>query len=86
MTLVTKKAKTILFASLIAAFVIPLSGINNAFADHDDLSTWQTDMTFDINSSLNNISHASFTPATDFEDAADVWNKCFRQLVGFYKR
>ena len=23
---------------------------------------------------MSNISHTSFTPATDFEDAADVWN------------
>ena len=75
MTLVTKNTKTILFTSLIAAFVIPLVGINNAYADHDDnTSTWQTDMTFDIHSTLNHVSHASFTPATDFEDAANVWN------------
>ena len=67
--------KTILFASLITAIIIPLTGINHAYADHENsASTWQTDMTFDIGSSLNNISHASFTPATDFEDAANVWN------------
>ena len=54
--------------------IIPLT-INNAYADHtSDTSTWQTDMTFDINSSLNGVSHQSFTPATDFEDTADVWN------------
>ena len=45
-----------------------------AFADHPDTDVWSTDREFDIQSSLNNISHASFTPATDFEDAADVWN------------
>lgn len=60
-----------IFATIIASTY----GIQNAFADHDDdTSTWQTEMTFDINSSLNNISHQSFTPATDFEDAANVWN------------
>ena len=43
-------------------------------ADHPNNSTWSTDREFDIQSSLNDTSHASFTPATDFEDAADVWN------------
>lgn len=68
-----KNVKTILFASLIAAIVIP--GMNNAFADHtEDTDVWSTDREFDIQSSLDNVSHSSFTPATDFEDAADVWN------------
>ncbi len=70
-----KDAKTVLFASLTAAAILPLLGIQSTFADHaSDTSTWQTDMTFDINPSLNNISHQSFTPAASFEDAADVWN------------
>ena len=67
--------KTMLFASLTTTIILPFNATIFAYADHDDnISTWQTDMTFDIKSSLNNISHASFTPATDFEDAADVWN------------
>ncbi len=31
-------------------------------------------MTFDPDSSLYHISHFSFTPATELEDAADAWN------------
>ena len=70
-----KDAKTVLFASLTAAAILPLLGMQSALADHaTDTSAWQTDMTFDINPSLNNISHQSFTPAASFEDAADVWN------------
>ena len=69
----TKTMKTILFASLITTIILAFS-IGDVFADHPNTSTWQTDMTFDIHSSLNNISHQSFTPATDFEDAANVWN------------
>ena len=65
--------KTILFASLIATIILPF-GMDYAFADHPDTDVWNTDREFDIQSSLNSISHASFTPATDFEDAADVWN------------
>ena len=33
-----------------------------------------TSSTFDIHSTLNHVSHARFTPATDFEDSADIWN------------
>ena len=65
------KPKGILFATLMVVLV-PLVG--DAFADHPNTSTWNTDREFDIQSSLNSISHQSFTPATDFEDAADVWN------------
>ncbi len=70
-----KNAKTILFTSLIAALIVPFSGIGNAYADHDEnTDTWSTDREFDIQSSLWDVSHASFTPDTDFEDAAAVWN------------
>ena len=73
MTLQT--TKTVLLTSMLAVAVI-LSVTNQyVFADHNaSTSTWQTDMTFDIHSSMYHVSHYSFTPATDFEDAADVWN------------
>ncbi len=55
--------------------ILPFSSINYAFADHtSNTFTWQTDMTFDSTLSLNNISHQSFTPATDFVKSANVWN------------
>ena len=57
------------------AVIMSFSVMVLAYADHhENTSTWQTDMTFSIKPSLNDISHASFTPATDFEDAAGVWN------------
>jgi len=72
---ITNKTKTILFASMIVALILPFSGMSNAYADHTrNTSTWQTDMTYDINSSLNNVSHPSFTPDADFEDSINVWN------------
>ena len=41
--------KTILFASLITAIIIPLTGINHAYADHENsASTWQTDIAMRI--------------------------------------
>lgn len=69
-----KNAKTILFTSLIALMLTPLIAMDNAYADHPDTSNWSTDREYDINSSLWNISHASFTPDADFKDAAAVWN------------
>ena len=57
------------------ALVMASGGTGTVLGDHtDNTATWQTDMTFDIHSTLNHVSHASFTPATDFEDSADVWN------------
>ena len=73
MNIITSKTtNTILFASLMAVLLIPFTA--NAFADHPDTSKWSTDREYDIQSSLNNISHPSFTPARDFGDAANVWN------------
>ena len=70
----SKTTKTLLLTTTMLAFAFTIS-TSIAFADHtSNTSTWQTDMTFDITSSLNNISHASFTPATDFVNSADVWN------------
>ncbi len=64
-----------LLTSLAAVMILSIGAAVVAYADHDaNTSTWSTDRTFYIKSSLNGISHASFTPATDFEDAADVWN------------
>ena len=67
----TAAQKMILFSGALV-LVVPM-GMNEVFADHaSDISTWSTDRKFDIQSSLNNVSHASFTPDKDFEDSADV--------------
>ena len=68
-------SNAILPAPLTVATILSLDATGFAYADHDEnTSTWQTDMTFNINPSLDGIAHASFAPAADFEDAADVWN------------
>lgn len=71
---VFKTFSTAMLTVVTALFVIS-GGLETVFGDHTrNTATWQTDMTFDIHSTLNHISHASFTPATDFEDSADIWN------------
>ena len=75
MTDIKNTTKAILFAFLTAAMILPFLMTDVALADHtSNTPAWQTDKTFDINSSLDGISHVSFTPATDFVDAANVWN------------
>ena len=38
------KTKTILFTSLIAAMILPFSGIQQANADHPNTDVWSTDI------------------------------------------
>ena len=60
---------------MLVAAIVTISGANTSFADHTTtLPEWTADQTYDISSSLDNVSHASFTPDTDFEDSIDVWN------------
>jgi len=66
-----KSFKIILFAVL-TVLLVPLTV--DTFADHPNISIWSSDREFDIQSSLTYVSHASFTPDADFEDAANIWN------------
>jgi len=66
-----KSFKVVLFA-ILTVLLVPLTV--NAFADHPNISIWSSDREFDIQSSLTYVSHASFTPDADFEDAANIWN------------
>ena len=72
-TLVTTRSA--LLAVLAAFVVLSLGAADLAHTDHGaNTSTWPTDKTFYVKPSLDDIAHASFAPAADFEDAADVWN------------
>ncbi len=60
---------------MIVTIIVTISGVNTSFADHTGtLPEWTADQTYDVSSSLDDVSHASFTPDADFDDSIDVWN------------